>query len=131
MTTALKSIDTVVIIATTTSSITLSLKRIGLIVTPISTASACALSIGSKVVYEIALKNIINTENNTSQSKKLLNRSIICTKKLQDSLIDRNEYDSQCNVFTRHVDETNNDFFIYKDVKKIYIFLKTIIQKSS
>ena len=44
----LKSFDTFVIIATTSSSITLSLTGIVLIV--ISTASACALSIGNKVL---------------------------------------------------------------------------------
>ena len=48
-----KSFDTFVIIATKSSSITLSLTGIGLIVIPISTALACALSIGKKVLYEI------------------------------------------------------------------------------
>ena len=56
LTTKLKSFDTFVIIATTSSSITLSLARIGLIVIPITTASACALSIGNKIIYEI-IKN--------------------------------------------------------------------------
>ena len=59
ITTILKSFDTFVIIATTSSSITLSLTGIGLIVIPISTASACALSIGNKVLYETIL-----TKNN-------------------------------------------------------------------
>ena len=58
-TTILKSFDTFVIIATTSSSITLSLTGIGLIAIPISTASACGLSIGNKVLYEI----IINKYN--------------------------------------------------------------------
>ena len=55
ITTILKSFDTFVIIATTSSSITLSLTGIGLIVIPISTASACAFSIGNKVIYEITI----------------------------------------------------------------------------
>ena len=59
LTTILKSFDTIVIIATTSSSITLSLTGIGLIVITISTASACALFIGNKVIYEI----IINKYN--------------------------------------------------------------------
>ena len=59
ITTILKSIDTIVIIATTSSSITFSLTGIGLIVIPISTTSACALSIGNKVLYEL----IINKYN--------------------------------------------------------------------
>ena len=48
ITTILKSFDTIVIIATTSSSITLSLTAIGLIVKPISTATTCLLSIGKK-----------------------------------------------------------------------------------
>ena len=53
ITTLLKSFDTFVIIATTSSSITLSFTGIGLIAIPISTATACRLSIGKKVLYEI------------------------------------------------------------------------------
>ena len=59
VTTTLESVDTFVIIATTSSSTTLSLTGIGLIVIPISTATACALLIGIKVLYEI----IINKHN--------------------------------------------------------------------
>ena len=45
-----KSFDTFVIIATTTISITLSLTGIGLKAIALSTASACALPIGNKVL---------------------------------------------------------------------------------
>ena len=47
ITTILKSFDTFVIIATRSSSITLSLTGIGSIVIPISAATACELSIGN------------------------------------------------------------------------------------
>ena len=53
ITTILKSFDTFVIIATTTSSITLSLTGIGFIVIPL----ACALSVGNKVLFEIIINN--------------------------------------------------------------------------
>ena len=53
ITTILKSFDTFVIIATTSSSITLSLTEIGLIVMAITTATAFGLSIGNKVMFEI------------------------------------------------------------------------------
>ena len=59
LTTVLKSFDTFVIIATTSSSFTLSLTGIGLIAIPISTATACGLSLCNKVIYEI----IINKYN--------------------------------------------------------------------
>ena len=50
-TTILKSFDTIVINATTSISITLSLTGIGLIVIPILTGLACGLTISSKVIY--------------------------------------------------------------------------------
>ena len=59
LTTILKSFDTFVIIATTSSSIGLSPTGIGLIAIPISTATACGLSIGNKALYEV----IINKYN--------------------------------------------------------------------
>ena len=59
LTTVQKSFDTFVIIATTSSSITLSLTGIGLIAIPIPTATACGLSFGSKVIYENIINNII------------------------------------------------------------------------
>ena len=54
--TILRSFDTFVIIATTSSSITLSLTGIGLILQPISTATACGLSIIIKVLNMIIFK---------------------------------------------------------------------------
>ena len=55
VTTILKSFDNFVIIATASSSTNFSLNGIGLIVIPTSTATACGLSIGNKVLYEIIL----------------------------------------------------------------------------
>ena len=64
ITTILKSFDIFVIIAATWSAIMLSLTGIGLIVIPISAATACGLSNANKVLYEI----IIN-EYNEHQKK--------------------------------------------------------------
>ena len=61
--TILKSFDKFVIIATTSSSITLSLTGMGLIVTPISTTSACALSICNKVIDEIFINKYNKYKN--------------------------------------------------------------------
>ena len=113
ITTILKSFDTFVIIATTSSSITLSLTGIGLIVIPISTATACDLSIGNKVLDEI----IINKYN---KYKKLFERDQqtiksfdkLYGKALQDNAIDKTEYDSLCNLFTKYVDENKNESFL-------------------
>ena len=57
LTTILKSFDTIVNIATTPSSINLSLTGNGLIAIPIATATACGISIGNKAKYEIPINN--------------------------------------------------------------------------
>ena len=113
ITTILKSFDTIVNIATTSSSITLSLTGIGLIMIPISTATTCGLSIGNKVLYEI----IVNKHN---KYKKLYERDQqtiksfdkLYRKSLQDNVIDKTEYENLGNIFTENVDENKNEFFL-------------------
>ena len=58
-TTILKSIDTFVIIATTSSSITLPFIGIGIIVITISTGTARGLSISKDVLYEKNIQQFI------------------------------------------------------------------------
>ena len=100
ITTILKSFNTFVIIALTSSSITLSLTGIGLIVKPFSTATECGLSITNKVLYEIVMqkynkyKKLYETDQQTTKSFDKLYR-----KSLQDNLIDKVEYESLCNIF--------------------------------
>ena len=62
LTTILKSIDTFVINATIYTSITLSLTRIGLIVIPVSTGTACGLTFSNKVMYERVMQKNNNCE---------------------------------------------------------------------
>ena len=113
ITTILKSFDTVVIIATTSSSITLSLTAIGLIAVPISTATLCGLSIGNKVLYEVVInrhnkyKKLYERDQNTIKSFDRLYR-----KSLQDNVIVKNEYESLCNIFTKYVNESKNESFL-------------------
>ena len=78
----MKSFDTFAIFATTSSSITLSLTRLGLIVIPISIASACVFSIGNRVTYEIILqkynkykKQYEKDQQTTKSSDKLHRKS--------------------------------------------------------
>ena len=90
--TILKSFDTFVISATTSSSITLSLTGVGLIVIPISTATACGWSIGKKVIFEIIInkyskyKKQYGRDQQTIKSFDKLDR-----KSLQDNVINKNE----------------------------------------
>ena len=56
LSTILKSFDTIVIIATTSCSSTLSVTGFGLIAIPISASTPCGLEIGNKVIYEIFMQ---------------------------------------------------------------------------
>ena len=56
--TVLESVDSIVIIAATSTSITLSVTGIGLIVLPISAGIACGLSLGNKVLHKNNHKQI-------------------------------------------------------------------------
>ena len=111
--TILESIDSIVIIAATSTSITLSITGIGLIVVPISTGIACTLSLGNKILHKIIInkynkyKKQYERDQNTIKSIDKLHR-----KSLQDNVIDKTEYESLCNIFTRYVDENKNESFL-------------------
>ena len=80
---------------------------------PISTATACGLSITNKVLYEIVMqkykkyKKQYERDHNTIKSFDKLYR-----KSLQDNIIDKNEYESLCNIFTKYIDENKNEYFL-------------------
>ena len=111
--TILESVDSVVIIGATSSSITLSVTGAGLIILPISAGIACALSLGNKILHKIILlkynkyKKLYERDQNTSKSFDKL-----YIKSLQDNIIDKTEYESLCNIFTRYVDENKNESFL-------------------
>ena len=118
LTTIVNSFDTFVIIATTSSSINLSLTGIALIVIPTSTATTFGLSISEKVIYEI----IINKYNKYKKQYEKDQQTIksfdeLYRKSLQDNVIDKSEHESLCKVFTTYVDENKNDFFIHMYIK--------------
>ena len=78
LTTILKSVDTIVISDTTTSSDTMSVTGIESVAIPISTATACGLSIGNKVKYEMIIYTM-NGKDNMKKINKLLNLLISYT----------------------------------------------------
>ena len=97
----------------------MSLTGVGLKVIPISTATACGLSIGNKVPYEI----IINKYNKYKKLYKKDQQTIksfdkLYRKSLQDNVIDKTEYESLCNTFTKYVDENKNKSFLKTWIKK-------------
>ena len=111
--TILESADSIVIIGATSTSITLSITGLGLIILPISAGIACALSLGNKVLHKLIInkynkyKKQYERDQNTIKSFDKLYR-----KSLQDNVIDKTEYDSLCNFFTRYVDENKNESFL-------------------
>ena len=111
--TVLESIDSIVIIAATSTSITLSITGIGLIILPISAGIACTLSLGNKVLHKLFInkydkyKKQYERDQNTIKSFDKLYR-----KSLQDNIIDKSEYETLCNIFTKNVDRNKNESFL-------------------
>ena len=111
--TILESADSIVIIGTTSTSISLSITGVGLIILPISAGVACALSLGNKILHKLIInkynkyKKQYERDQNTIKSFDKLYR-----KSLQDNVIDKTEYDSLCNIFTRYIDENKNESFL-------------------
>ena len=89
--TVLESVDSIVIIGATATSITLSVTGIGLIVLPISAGIACAISLGNKILHKLIINNYnkykkqYERDQNTIKSFDKLYR-----KPLQDNVIDEN-----------------------------------------
>ena len=111
--TVLESVDSIVIIGATSTSITLSITGIGLIILPISAGIASTLSLGNKVLHKIIInkydkyKKQYERDQNTIKSFDKFHR-----KPLQDNLIDKTEYESLCNLFTKNVDQNKNESFL-------------------
>ena len=87
--TILESVDSIVIISATSTSITLSITCIGLIILPISAGIACILSLGNKILHKLIInkynkyKRLYEKDQETIKSFDKLYR-----KSLQDNIID-------------------------------------------
>ena len=122
--TILESVDSIVIFGATSMSPSLSVTGVGLIILPISAGIACTLSLANKVLH----KTIVNKYN---KYKKQCERDQLTTKfsdklyrkSLQDNVIDKTEYESLCNIFTKYIDENKNECFYKHEYKnKIELF---------
>ena len=80
---------------------------------PISAGVACALSLGNKILHKLNInkynkyKKQYEKDQNTIQSFDKLYR-----KSLQDNVIDKTEYESLCNIFTKYVDQNKKESFL-------------------
>ena len=88
----LESVDSIVIIGATSTSITLSVTGFALIILPISAGTACALSIFNKVLHKL----IINKYNKYKKQYERDQQTIksfdkLYRKSLQDDIIDKTE----------------------------------------
>ena len=103
--TIIESVDSIVIIGATSTSITLSVTGVGLIIFPISAGIACALSLSNKILHKLIInkynsyKKLCERDQQTIKSFDKLYR-----KSLQGNTIDKTEYESLCNIFTKYVD---------------------------
>ena len=122
--TIIESVDSIVIIGATSTSITLSITGVGLIILPISAGVACALSLGNKILHKLIInkynkyKKQYERDQNTIKSFDKLYR-----KSLQDNVIDKTEYESLCNIFTKYVDQNKIETFYkheYKNEIKLF-----------
>ena len=118
-TTIINFFDTFVFSATTSSSITLSLTGIGLIAIPISTATACGLSIGKTVIYEVIVNRFKKYKKQYEKDQQTIKSfGKLYRKSLQNNVIDKSDYESLCNIFTKYLEETKNEsFFINMNIK--------------
>ena len=126
--TFLESVDTIIIIGATSTSITLSITGIGLSILPITAGIACTLSLVNKVLHQMIMnkynkyKKLFEKDQQTIKSFDKLYR-----KSSQDNIIDKNEYESLANIFTSYVDETKNEsFFINMNIKMKLNFFSNI-----
>ena len=91
---------------------------------PISAGVACTLSLGNTVLHKL----IINKHNKYKKQYERDQQTIksfdkLYRKSLQDNVIDKTEYESLCNIFTKCVDENKNESFYKHEYKnKIKLF---------
>ena len=111
--TVLESVDSIVIIAATSTSITLSVTGIGLIVLPISAGIACGLSLGNKILHKLIINKYNKYKKQYERDQNTINSfDKLYRKSLQDNVIDKHEYESLRNIFTKYVDENKNESFL-------------------
>ena len=117
--TVLESEDSIVIIGASSTWMALSITGTGLIVLPISAGIACTLSLGNKVLHKIIInKNNKNKKLYEGDQQTIKSFDNLYKISSQDNVIDKTEYESLCNFFTKYVDENKNESFLSMNKKK-------------
>ena len=122
--TVLESVDSIVIIVATSTSITLSITGIGLIILPLSAGIACTLSLGIKILHKLIINNYNKNKKQYERDQQTIKPfDKLYRKSLQDNIINKTEYDSLCKISTKYVDENKKEFFYKHEHKnKIKLF---------
>ena len=111
--TVLESVDSIVIIGATSTSISLSITGIGLIILPISAGIACGLSLGNKILHKLIINKYNKYKKQYERDQNTINFfDKLYRKSLQDDVIDKTEYECLCNVSTRYIDENKSGSFL-------------------
>ena len=111
--TILQSVYSSVIIGATSASITLSITGIGLIILLISAGIACTLSLGNKILHKLIINKYNKFKKQYERDQKTIKSfDKLYRKSLQDNVIDKTEYESLCNFYTKYVDENKNESFL-------------------
>ena len=80
--TLLESVDSIVIIVSTSTSITLSITGVGLPILPISPGMACTLSLGNKILHKLIINKYNKHKKQYERDQHQINRLINYTKNL-------------------------------------------------
>ena len=111
--TILETVDTIVIIGTTTKSATLSVTGVGLIVIPTSAGVACALSLANKVLHKMIWNKYIKYKEQYERDLLTIKSfDKLYRKSSQNNVSGKSEYESLCNIFTKYLDESKNESFL-------------------
>ena len=111
--TILESVDSIVIIGTTSTSQTLSVTGFRLVILPISAGFACTLSLGNKVLQKLIINKFNKYKNQYERDQQTIKSfDKLYRKSLPDNIIDKTEYKSLCNIFTKYIDENKNESFL-------------------
>ena len=111
--TLLESVDTIVVIGATSTSITLSITAIGLIILLISAGIACTLSLGYKVLHKLIMSKYNEYKKRYERDQQTIKSfGKLYRKSLRDNVIDKTEYEGLCINFTKYLEETKSESFL-------------------
>ena len=111
--TVLESLESIIIIGATSTSLNLSITGIGLIVLPISAGIACTLSLSNKILHKLKINKYNKYKKQYERDQQTIKSfDKVYRNSLQDNVIDKNEYESLCNFFNNYVDGNKTESFL-------------------